>query len=146
MKNKLSTILTVLIFSLFICSFFSIEAFAAKKSKGMSEAELTQLTETINDLTKKVYSASLFSPAENKKLIEIKIKLDAATAVDTSNPIYPYLYYKAGILYKAREYKEESIDCFRTVAEMFGDSPYAARAISELKKMGIKIEPIKVSE
>ncbi|MEI7473813.1 MAG: hypothetical protein WCK67_03460 [bacterium] len=112
---------------------------SAKKSKGMTDAQITELTTTINDLTQKVYSASLFSPQENNKLVDIKMKLDAAIAIDSSNPAYPMLYYKTGILYKAREYKDDAADCFQTIIDLFGDTPYAAKAMTELKKMGVKV-------
>lgn len=137
---KSSRIFFIVLISIIILSSTS-NISSAKKSKGMSETQITELTTTINDLTQKIYSASLFSPKENNKLIDVKLQLDSAIAIDSSNPAYPLLFYKTGILYKAREYKDEAADCFQTIVDLYGDTPYAAKAINELKKMGIKVAP-----
>lgn len=142
---KSSRIFFIVLASIMILSATSDLSFA-KKSKGMSEAQITELTTTINDLTQKVYSASLFSPKENGKLVDIKMQLDSAIAIDTSNPAYPMLFYKTGVLYKAREYKDDAADCFQTIVDLYGDTPYAAKAINELKKMGIKVAPPPAAE
>ena len=114
------------------------EALAKKKKKGLSEEEMTQITTTTDTLLKKVYSASLFSPKDNESLIDLKIKLDSAMAI-APNPDYAPLYYKAGYIYNKREYRDDSIECFQTILDNFSDSPYAARSMNELKKMGVKI-------
>ena len=114
------------------------EAIAKKKKKGLSEEEMTQITTTTDSLLKKVYSASLFSPKDNESLIDLKIKLDGAMAI-APNPDFASLYYKAGYIYNKREYRDEAIECFQTILDNFSDSPYASRAMNELKKMGVKI-------
>jgi hypothetical protein len=122
-------------------SFLSTDAYAAsKKSKkgGLKPEEITQLTTDINVLTKKVYAQSLFSPAENEKLINIKIMLDDAM-MGAPSPEFAPLYYKAGNLYKAREYKQEAIECYQTILENFADTAFAPKAQAELLKLGVKI-------
>jgi outer membrane protein assembly factor BamD (BamD/ComL family) len=57
-----------------------------------------------------------------------------------ANPDFPALYYRVGYIYEQREYKDDAIECFKTILENFPDSPYTAKATNELKKMGVKIE------
>ena len=122
------------------------DSLAAKKAKsagGVSQEEMTNMSDTIDRLTKKVYSNSLFAPQDNSAMIEIKIKLDNQMLIAPDASLAP-LYYKAAILYKAREYKKESIDCFQTILENFPDTALAPRAKQELKTMGIEVvEPQK---
>lgn len=122
------------------------DSLAAKKAKsagGVSQEEMTNMSETIDRLTKKVYANSLFAPQDNSAMIEIKIKLDNQMLIAPDASLAP-LYYKAAILYKAREYKKESIDCFQTILENFPDTALAPRARQELKAMGIEVvEPPK---
>jgi len=122
-------------------SFFSTDVYAAsKKSKkgGLKPEEITQLTTDIATLTKKVYAQSLFSPADNEKLINVKITLDDAMLTSPS-PEFAPLYYKAANLYKAREYKQEAIECYQTILENFADTALAPKAQAELLKLGVKI-------
>jgi len=132
-----SIILSVILFSSFL---FQGDANAAKRKKKLSNDELTQMVDTTNRLMKKVYSYSLFSPKDNEILIDLKIKLDDFLPMNTSNPDFPALYYKVGYIYAQREYKDDAIDCFKTILENFPDSPYTAKAAYELKKMGVKVE------
>jgi basic membrane lipoprotein Med (substrate-binding protein (PBP1-ABC) superfamily) len=122
-------------------SCYSSDVYAAsKKSKkgGLKPEEITQLTDDITFLTKKVYAQSLFSPAENEKLINVKIMLDTAMLTSPS-PEYAPLYYRVAGLYKSREYKSEAIECYQTILENFADTALAPKAQAELVKMGVKI-------
>lgn len=111
-----------------------------KKAKKLTDEEMTALTTSVNTLVKKVYASALFSPKDNENLVDLKIKLDSALPANTANPDFAMLYYKAGIVYREREYKEDSIDCFKTILENFPGTPYASKAMYELKKMNVKIE------
>lgn len=133
----ISVILTAIMFSCFIAQGDSL---AAKKKKKLTPEELTQISDTTNRLVKKVYSYSLFSPKDNETLIDLKIKLDDYLPTNTTNPDFPALYYKVGYVYEQREYKDDAIECFKTILENFPDSPYTTKAANELKKMGVKIE------
>ena len=49
------------------------------------------------------------------------------------------LYYKAANLYKAREYKQEAIDCYQTILENFPDTALAPKARQALSAMGVTV-------
>ncbi len=49
------------------------------------------------------------------------------------------LYYKVGVLYKSRDMKDESIECFQTILENFGDTALAPKAAAQLKAMGVAV-------
>jgi hypothetical protein len=115
------------------------------KSKGISKQEMTQIITDVDELIKKVYSRALFSPSDNSKLIEIKMKLDMAMLAGV-NPEFAPLYYKTGIIYRARELKDESIECFQTILENFGDTALAPKARKELQKMGITVKDTETEE
>jgi len=115
------------------------------KSKGISKQEMTQIVTDVDELIKKVYSRALFSPSDNSKLIEIKMKLDMAMLAGV-NPEFAPLYYKAGIIYRARELKDDSIECFQTILENFGDTALAPKARKELQKMGITVKDTETEE
>ena len=90
----------IVIFLLF--SAISIDVSAAKKSSKLSKEDITAMSDTIDNLTKKIYGRSLLSPQDNEELIGIKIKLDNQMLM-ASNPALATLYYKAGNIYKLRD-------------------------------------------
>lgn len=120
---------------------FGVEtADAAKKSKGgISEEDMTAMSTTVDKLTKKMYGNGLFSPEDNENLIDIKIKLDNQMLI-ASDPSLAPLYYRIGNLYKAREMKDESIECFQTILENFADTALAPKAAAQLKTMGVEVK------
>lgn len=114
---------------------------AAKKStkkSAINAAQIQEMSDTVDKLTTKIYSASLFSPEDNANLINIKIKLDNQMLITPDASLAP-LYYKAGNLYKAREYKSEAIDCYQTILENFGDTALAPKALKELNALGVSV-------
>lgn len=120
---------------------FSVDSVEAKKSKkgGISEEDMTAMSTTVDNLTKKMYANGLFSPEDNEDLINIKIKLDNQMLI-ASDPGLAPLYYKAGMLYKSREMKDEAIDCFQTILENFADTALAPKAAAQLKLMGVAVK------
>lgn len=120
---------------------FSFQGAEAKKSKkgGISEEDMTAMSTTVENLTKKMYSRSLFSPEDNGNLIDIKIKLDNQMLVAPDPSLAP-LYYKVALLYKSRDMKDEAIDCFQTVLENFADTALAPKAAAQLKSMGVEVK------
>lgn len=119
---------------------FTFESADAKKSKGgISEEDMTKMSTTVDDLTKKMYANGLFSPDDNANLIDIKIKLDNQMLI-ASDPSLAPLYYRIGILYKSREMKDESIECFQTILENFADTALAPKAAAQLKTMGVEVK------
>lgn len=128
-----------------VCSFDSVEAKKSKKG-GISEEEMTTMSTTVDNLTKKMYANGLFSPQDNENLIDIKIKLDNQMLIAPDPSLAP-LYYKVANLYKSREMKNESIECFQTVLENFADTALAPKAAAQLKSMGVEVKaPTKPGE
>lgn len=123
-------------------SIFSMQGVEAKKSSkkgGISEEEMTTMATNIDNLTKKMYAKGLFSPDDNATLIDVKIKLDNQMLVAPDVTLAP-LYYKVGLLYKSRDMKDESVECFQTILENFGDTALAPKAAAQLKSMGVEVK------
>ncbi len=137
-------LLILTIASIFVITAFTMDASAAKKSsKKMQPEVIEEMTATIDNLTKKVYGHALLSPEDNQNLIEVKIKLDNQMLLLPDPSLAP-LYYKAGYLYKQRDMKQESIECFQTILENFADTALAPKARTSLRAMGIQVaEPVK---
>ena len=98
--------LILLLIGMIVFSMASMDSLAAKKSKksagSITQEDMTSMSETIDRLTRKVYANSLFSPADNASMIEIKIKLDNQMLIAPDITLAP-LYYKAANLYKAKQ-------------------------------------------
>lgn len=135
-------ILVLLIIGVIIFAIAAKDSEAARRTKrgpaAIPQEELTGMSNTIDNLTKKVYSASLFSPEENSSMINIKIKLDNQMLLAPDPSLAP-LYFKAGNLYRAREYRTEAIECYQTILENFPDTALAPKARKALSDMGIKV-------
>lgn len=120
---------------------FTLEGVEAKKAKkgGITQEDMDTMSNNVETLTKKMYANGLFSPQDNENLIDIKLKLDNQMLV-ASDPSLAPLYYKVGVLYKSREMKDESVDCFQTILENFADTALAPKAAAQLKSMGIEVK------
>lgn len=139
--KKLILALVFIVSIFLICNITANSTQAAKKASKKSSvnaAQIKEMSDTVDHLTTKIYAGSLFSPEDNTKLIQIKIKLDNQMLIAPDASLAP-LYYKAGNLYKAREYKAEAIDCYQTILENFGDTALAPKALKELSLLGIKV-------
>ena len=121
-----------------LLSAISIDVSAAKKSSKLSKEEIAEMSDTIDNLTQKIYGRSLLSPQDNEKLIGIKIKLDNQMLMAT-NPSLAPLYYKAGNVYKLRDMKPEAIECYQTILENFSDTALAPKAKAALEQMGVEV-------
>jgi len=129
-------------------SFFANDASAASKKKGkggLKKEQIETMHKDLNTLTRKIYANSLFSPKDNETMINIKLDLDEAM-LSSPNPEYAPLYYLEANLLKKRNYKNESIECYQTIIENFGDTAFAPKARQELLKMGVKIETPSAAE
>ncbi len=138
MIKKLLVLFLLLSVVGFIFSVDSVEAKKAKKG-GISEEEMTTMSTTVDNLTKKMYANGLFSPEDNENLINIKIKLDNQMLIASDSSLAP-LYYKAGLLYKSRDMKDEAIECFQTILENFADTALAPKSAAQLKLMGVEVK------
>ena len=103
-----------------VLSAISLDVSAAKKAGKLSKEEVQQMSDDIDNLTKKIYARSLLSPKDSETLISIKIKLDNSMLVATASELAP-LYYKAGNVYKLREMKPEAIDCYKKAIKIKPD-------------------------
>ena len=134
--------LILLIIGMLVFMMASKDSLAAKKSKktagAISQEDMTAMSDTIDKLTQKVYSNSLFSPQDNASMIQIKIKLDNQMLIAPDASLAP-LYYKAANLYKEREYKQEAIDCYQTILENFPDTALAPKSRQALSAMGVAV-------
>lgn len=112
----------------------------SKKQAGvLTQEQQTSMAATLDTLTKKMYANSLFSPEDNAKLIDVKLKLDNQMLISPDVALAP-LYYKAANLYLAREYKKEAVDCYQTILENFPDTALAPKAKQALESMGIAVK------
>lgn len=131
-----------IVLAIFIISSITANStLAAKKSakkSSVSAAQIQEMSDTVDRLTTKIYAGSLFSPEDNVNLINVKIKLDNQMLISPDASLAP-LYYKAGNLYRAREYKDEAIDCYQTILENFGETALAPKALKELNALGVKV-------
>ncbi len=146
MKNlfTISFIFTAIMgIQLFFASDFT---FAASKAPSLEEEELKKIEENTDELVKKIYASSLFSPDDAKKFVDIKTKLDTVMNSNLKDPMYARLFFDIGYICKEREYIDESIQYFKLVDEKFSDTAYARRARTELTKMGITTEEKKDDE
>ena len=138
--KKLCVLFLLGLFVAFSCCDAQVEAKKSKKKGGgIAQEQLDSMSKTVDVLTKKMYSNALFSPEDNSNLIDIKIKLDNQMLVAPDVTLAP-LYYKVGLIYKAREMNQESIESFQTILENFAETPLAPKAVAQLNSMGIKVK------
>lgn len=131
-------ILTLVLTGFFLLSAVCLDVSAAKKSSKLSKEAVQQMSDDIDNITKKIYARALLSPQDNETLIGIKIKLDNQMLVSTATELAP-LYYKAGNVYKLRDMKPEAIDCYQTILENFSDTALAPKARAALEQLGVTV-------
>ena len=138
-------ILTWFLAAFLVLSAVSLDVSAAKKAGKISKEEVQQMSDDIDNITKKIYGRALLSPKDNETLISIKIKLDNSMLVATASELAP-LYYKAGNVYRLRDMKPEAIDCYQTILENFSDTALAPKAKTALAELGVTVETPSVDE
>ena len=121
-----------------LLSAISLDVSAAKKSSKLSKEAITEMSDTIDKLTQKIYGKALLSPQDNEELIGIKIKLDNQMLMSPSTELAP-LYYKAGNVYRLRDMKPEAIECYQTILENFSDTALAPKARTALEALGVTV-------
>ncbi len=137
--------LICLLAGFFVISAVCLDVSAAKKAGKLSKEVVQQMSDDIDNLTKKIYARALLSPKDNETLIGIKIQLDNQMLVATATELAP-LYYKAGNVYKLREMKPEAIDCYQTILENFSDTALAPKARAALEELGVTVTAPAVTE
>ena len=138
MSINIKKIILSTIVGFLLLSAISLDVSAAKKSSKLSKEAITEMSDTIDKLTEKIYGRALLSPQDNETLIGIKIKLDNQMLVSTSTELAP-LYYKAGNVYKLRDMKPEAIECYQTILENFSDTALAPKARTDLESLGVTV-------
>ncbi len=131
-------ILSILV-GFLLLSAISLDVSAAKKSSKLSKEAITEMSDTIDKLTQKIYGRALLSPQDNENLIGIKIKLDNQMLMSPSTELAP-LYFKAGNVYKLRDMKPEAIECYQAILENFSDTALAPKAKTALEQLGVTID------
>ena len=138
MSINIKKIILSTIVGFLLLSAISLDVSAAKKSSKLSKEAITEMSDTIDKLTEKIYGRALLSPQDNETLIGIKIKLDNQMLVSTSTELAP-LYYKAGNVYKLRDMKPEAIECYQTILENFSDTALAPKARTALESLDVTV-------
>ena len=135
---KMKKIFTFVVASLLLLSAICLDVNAAKKSSKISKEVVQEMSDNIDNITKKIYARALLSPQDNETLIGIKIQLDNQMLVATVTELAP-LYYKVGNVYKLRNMKTEAIECYQTILENFSDTALAPKARAALAEYGIEV-------
>ena len=139
-------VFTFILVGFFLISAICLDASAAKKGGKISKEAVQQMSDDIDNLTKKIYARALLSPKDNETLIGIKIQLDNQMLVATATELAP-LYYKVGNVYKLRNMNTEAIVCYKTVLENFSDTALAPKARAALAELGVEIAaPVETEE
>lgn len=139
-------IFTLILTGFMLMAAIALDVSAAKKSGKLSKEAVQQMSDDIDNLTKKIYARALLSPQDNEKLIGIKIQLDNQMLVATVTELAP-LYFKAGNVYKLRNMKPEAIECYQTILENFSDTALAPKAKAALSELGVTVaEPANTEE
>lgn len=136
---------TFILAGFFLISAICLDVSAAKKSSKLSKEAVQEMSDNIDNLTKKIYARALLSPKDNETLIGIKIQLDNQMLVATATELAP-LYYKAGNVYKLRNMRAEAIDCYQTILENFSDTALAPKARAALAELGVEITAPTITE
>ncbi|MBE7702704.1 MAG: hypothetical protein E7Z89_01505 [Cyanobacteria bacterium SIG28] len=138
-------IIILLTAGIFLFSAIHMDVSAAKKAGKLSKEVVQEMSDDIDNITKKIYARALLSPEDNEKLIGIKIQLDNQMLVATATELAP-LYYKAGNVYKLRNMKAEAIECYQTILENFSSTALAPKARTALAELGIEVTAPAVTE
>lgn len=140
MKQTLSLIIPLLLI-LALALNQVLPADAAKKAskkKGIAQEVLTELTDKVDNLTKKLYERELYTPEDARELISLKLQLDEQMDILPEASFAP-LYFKIGNIYRLRNQEEDAINCYQTVLENFSDTVYGPKSRDILTKMGVEI-------
>lgn len=120
----------------------ALPADAAKKTvkkKGMSQETLLEISEGVDNLTKKIYSREFYTPEDAQNLITLKLKLDTQMDILSETSFAP-LYFKLGNIFRLRGEEKDAIICYQTILENFSDTAYGPKARDILAEMGIEIK------
>ena len=140
LKKVLSALVLILLIAIFAFN-QTQPADAAKtaKKKGLNPEVIAEYTESINTLTKKIYSRELYTPEDAEQLINLKLKLDEQMDILSEASFAP-LYFKLGNIFRMRGNEKDAIICYQTVLENFSDTAYGPKSKDILTEMGVEIK------
>lgn len=148
MKQTLSVVIPLMLIIALIVN-QALPADAAKKNvkkKGVSQEVLTEYTENVDYLTKKIYEREFYTPEDSKNLIALKLKLDEQMDILPEAAFAP-IYFKLGNIFKMRGNEKDAVVCYQTILENFADTAYGPKSRDILSEMGIEIKlPMDESE
>jgi len=110
----------------------------ASKKKGIAQEVLVEITQKVDNLTKKLYERELYTPEDARELISLKLQLDEQMDILPEASFAP-LYFKIGNIYRLRNEEEDAINCYQTILENFSDTVYGPKSRDILTKMGVEI-------
>ena len=141
MKQTLSVVIPLMLIIALIVN-QALPADAAKKNvkkKGVSQEVLTEYTESVDYLTKKIYEREFYTPEDSKNLIALKLKLDEQMDILPEAAFAP-IYFKLGNIFKMRGNEKDAVVCYQTILENFADTAYGPKSRDILSEMGIEIK------
>lgn len=148
MKQTLSVVIPLMLIIALIVN-QALPADAAKKNvkkRGVSQEVLTEYTESVDYLTKKIYEREFYTPEDSKNLIALKLKLDEQMDILPEAAFAP-IYFKLGNIFKMRGNEKDAVVCYQTILENFADTAYGPKSRDILSEMGIEIKlPMDESE
>ena len=147
MKQTLSILIPIMLIIALVLN-QALPADAAKKEakkKGVSQEVISEMTNTVDTLTKKIYEKELYTPEDSKLLIGLKLQLDEQMDILPETAFAP-IYFKIGNIYRMRGLEKEAINCYQTILENFSETAYGPKARDILEEMGIEIKlPVQTS-
>lgn len=141
MKQTLSVVIPLMLIIALIVN-QALPADAAKKNvkkRGVSQEVLTEYTESVDYLTKKIYEREFYTPEDSKNLIALKLKLDEQMDILPEAAFAP-IYFKLGNIFKMRGNEKDAVVCYQTILENFADTAYGPKSRDILSEMGIEIK------
>ena len=141
MKQTLSVVIPLMLIIALIVN-QALPADAAKKNvkkRGVSQEVLTEYTESVDYLTKKIYEREFYTPEDSKNLIALKLKLDEQMDILPEAAFAP-IYFKLGNIFKMRGNEKDAVVCYQTILENFTDTAYGPKSRDILSEMGIEIK------
>ncbi|MBR6298608.1 MAG: hypothetical protein IKR34_05130 [Candidatus Gastranaerophilales bacterium] len=138
MKQLISVLIPIIIVIALVLNQM-LPADAAKgKKKGVSQEKLDEYTQSVDNLTKKIYRHELYTPEDADSLIALKLQLDEQMDILPEANFAP-IYFKIGNIFRLRGEEKDAIICYQTILENFSQTAYGPKSRDILTEMGVEI-------
>ena len=138
MKQLISVLIPIIIVIALVLNQM-LPADAAKgKKKGVSQEKLDEYTQSVDNLTKKIYRRELYTPEDADSLIALKLQLDEQMDILPEANFAP-IYFKIGNIFRLRGEEKDAIICYQTILENFSQTAYGPKSRDILTEMGVEI-------